>query len=424
MPDTPIAPAAPAAPAPKPAPVQKPAPVERAEPQTTVDTSDMAIGDAIDSIVKASVSEAVKASEETPADQPRGADGKFAPKDGAAKKDVNAQPTAVVPELKLGVVDELESEGEAEPELIVPEGFVAPATTSRALKTAFKLLDADGTELEVPEVTIAFRANGKERTATLDHVVKMAEWGVYNQEREQQWEQRVRRADQVEQTNQQLMAYARQVEQERDQLLTDDNAYLRARARHEALNTPQAQLERARAETVQAQERAQLTQIHAQGAQFFNGELMPAVQTITKALPLVSDEEIGAKLLLISDRYKVQTPYGAVIPPNQYDAIRREMISDVVPWAQSLNDARDHDRQAATKDATTKATQAEAKTRTAQIDAQKAKSLVGRVTRPGGRGGATTTSTRDAAKPAPIRTVEDAEQAAIRETLDAMRHAG
>lgn len=418
-PVAPVTPVAPAAPAPKP----KAEKVERVEPQVTVDTHDQDIGSAIDDIVKSSVAEAVKS--ETEAELPaRDASGKFLPKDGqqpAQQKPLPVQP----PELKQGTIETAVEEAVAmgDDTFELPEGFVAPAKADRQLKTQFKLLDKDGTELEVPEVMIAFKANGKDRSATLDHVVKMAEWGVYNQEREQQWETKLRQADQTQQNYQQLVSYARQLEAEKDALLSDDSAYLRAKARHDALNTPQALAERARMETQQAREQLQVTQIHAQGAQFFNAELVPAINTITKSLPLVSDEEIGAKMLLITERFKVQTSYGGVIPPQQYDAIRQALLTDVVPWAQQLNDAREQDRSAALKESTTKTKQAEQSARTAQIDAQKAKSLVGRVTRPGARGGSQSTSTREQPKPAPIRTVDDAEKAALAATLEAMRHA-
>ena len=56
--------------------------------------------------------------------------------------------------------------------------------------------------------------------------------------------------------------------------------------------------------------------------------------------------------------------------------------------------------------------------KTAQAEAQRAKNLVGRVTKPTGGSGNKPQKEKPAAKP--IVTVEDAEQAAIRETMEAI----
>jgi hypothetical protein len=296
----------------------------------------------------------------------------------------------------------------------LPDGFVAVPKVDRELVMPFKVMDADG-ELEVPDMMIEFKANGKTRKEPLDKVVQLASFGVYNHEREQQVQASKAEVQQTQTQLQQVIDYARQLEQEREALLSNDDLYLAKRAQFDQQNTPEARLQREQ-ERVQTMQRQQAFSQAAQaGEQFYSRSLVPAVEAITKALPTLTAEEIGAKLLLIADRYKVHTPDGSIIDPRAYRLIEQAIVSDVVPWAQQVHDARDSDRRSNAQQTDAEKRALKKAADDAKAETQKARNQGTRPAKPGqGRPGT------NAPTPKPIKTVDDAEQAALADTMAAM----
>ena len=399
-----------------------PAPVQQPEVATAPVTQEGTYGveDAIASITRDAVSQTIAEREPAAETPTRDANGRFvkqgepAAEAGEPAADEGAealpeQPAPAAPPAEVPV-----ETGEPEAPVVLPDGMVAVPTISRELAHPFKVLDAEG-EIEAPDLLIEFTANGKARKEPLDKVVKLASVGVYNHEREQSIQTARTEAQQAQAQLQQVAAYAKQLEQEREALLSNDEQYLTARAQYEQQHTPEARLARAQQELEQQAMRQGFTTAATQGQQFYATELEPAVQTITKALPTVSVDEIGAKLLLVSDRYKVHTPFGTIINPDAYGAIRQAIVNEIVPWAQQLHEARDTERR-------TSATQTQAEQQAlkkaaadAKAEAQKARNLGTKAAKPGaGRPGT------NAPTPKPIKTVDDAEQAALAETMAAM----
>ena len=89
--------------------------------------------------------------------------------------------TATTPDAEEGAEEPAAPD---EDTLALPDGYTAPAVLTDGLATEFTMLDADG-EIEIPNVTVKFKANGKMREERLDQVVKLAQVGVYNVEREE-----------------------------------------------------------------------------------------------------------------------------------------------------------------------------------------------------------------------------------------------
>jgi hypothetical protein len=286
-------------------------------------------------------------------------------------------------------------------EVVLPEGMAAVKKIDRELVAQFKVLDGDG-ELEVPDITLEFEANGKTRREPIDKVVKLAQMGVYNHEREQRLVQTQQDMQQKDTQLQQWEARAREMEQDRERLLSDPDYLVSRLQQYERENTPEARLTREREQVERQRAEIEIQQLTTQGAQFFHSEIVPAVETITTALPYVSAEEIGAKLLLISERYKVQTPHGSYVPPTAYQLISRAVVEDVLPWAQQVNEARDTDRKTATASANKEAADAKAKAKAAQVTAQQKTNLIGRTVKPGTRPnvGSSTSTLKPAAPPA------------------------
>lgn len=372
--------------------------------------------DVFQSIISDVVSEAVKTSDatETPV---RDEKGRFVPKAGTDTE--GTEEAIVVPpgdESTAAVDEPLEAppvEVEEPPKL--PEGMVAVPKIDRDLATSFSVKDKDG-DLEIPDITITFKANGKERIEPLDRVVKMAEWGFYNHEREQQVTRAKQESDAIVQQNTQIIAYAKQLEVERDRLLSSDEAYLTARAKYEQENTPEARLTREREQVEQDRNRMVFDQAANESYRFYEQKLVPAVETIEKALPTVTSEEIGAKLLLIANRFQVHTPFGTVIPPAKHQALTDAIVNEVVPWAQHVHDSRVAEKRASTQQTDAEKLALKEAADKAKTDAQKKTTLLTRTARPAqGRAAAETPP------PKKLVTVEDHEQDALAATLAAMR---
>ena len=378
-----------------------------------VQEGNSSIDDTLSEITQAAIQHTIAESgpsdeAETPVAE-RDEKGRFLAKDKAPTADDAAQ-DAIADALAVPA-DVPDAERPPVEPVVLPEGLVAVPKIDRALATQFTVSDAEGA-LEVPDLMIEFNANGKTRKESLDKVVKLAQFGVYNEERQQQIEATRQESQRVAQQNQQMLTYVKQLEADRIALLSDDTAYLTARAQHDAQQTPEAQMQRLRQENQEQQSRMQFEQAAQTGQQFFASELSPAVEQISQALPTVSPEEIGASLLLVADRFKVHTPFGSIIPPSAYQALRQAMLTDVVPWAQQLHDHREAAEKAKQATTTTEKQALKKAAETAQVDAQKAKNLVGKVGKPAqGR------ATPGAPPPRVIKTVDDAEASALEETL-------
>lgn len=377
--------------------------------------SPFAIDNEIASITQAAVQQTLAESPDAvETDQPRRPDGTFAPKP-------KTDPAPALTDAPVAAPDGTTTAPDETTPLALPEGFVAALPVKgRPLATTFTVRDHDG-ELEVPDVTIEFTANGKARNESLDKVVRLAERGVYNEEREQAVVQQRQEAQAVVQEYQRLAAYTRQLEAERDRVLSSDDAYLEERAKWEAQRTPEAQLERERAERQSMEQRTAYMHAAQVSNEFFTGTVMPAVEKISAVLPTVTQDEIGARLVLLTNHLRVPTPDGdTIIPPRAHDQVRQIVLKEIAPWALQLHEARDASTKAEREAVTQRQREADARTSQAQIDAQKAKNLLGKNARRGPATANTGTATRETEPKKPIKDIDDAMSSALDATMAAM----
>lgn len=404
MPDTTLAPTSAAPDAPSPA------------------TSSEATEDAIQSVLRDTLPPSTDgaASTETPAEayapvqgedgRWRHPDGTFAPAPGEAPA---AAATEAAPATQASAAEE-----PAAP--VLPDGVIMPSAVARPLATEFTLAAPDGTELAVPDVMVTFKANGKDRTEPLDKVVKLAQIGYYNHEREQSIVTAQQETATVRGEAEQLRIYAQQLEQRYLAVLTDDNAYLADREAVLAEQTPERQLARERERIDQERRSLEQSRTAAQAEAFVGGELATAIGTIAQHHDLVSEEEIAAKL---STDLHLFTRNG-VVPPESYEAVRRHVVQAVLPWVREMQAVRTERfaprlRQNADELARVKAAaeKAEADKARAQVEAQKAKRNQARAATPAGRAAA-------GSSPPPAKVIttasdalEDAIGSVLRETL-------
>lgn len=283
-----------------------------------------------------------------------------------------------------------------------PEGVVIPPTITEGLATEFTVMDAEG-PVEVPDIVIEYKANGKVRRDRLDQVVKMAQWAAPAVEKAAKADEAMRQAEE---------AYAVLAEREAalERLLTDDDYYDAVREAYTAETSPERRAERAEREAQELRMQAQLAPIAEKGKQFFERELEPALDMIVQALPAVTREELDQRVEVLLRMHAVEGPNGApIVPPEKYDVIRRAMVDDIAVWAQVLN-AR---RQPPAAKPSPEAQKAKAELERARIDAQKAKRAVGRAVRPV----ATGVSKPSKPKSAAPATVDEAVESALSDIL-------
>ena len=315
--------------------------------------------------------------------------------DAASDEDVSVSPA------------ENTEEGASSDDAVLPEGYVAVPTLSEGLATEFALYDEDG-EVEVPSLMVEYKANGKVRKDRLDQVVKLAQWGVYNEERD-------RKAQVVEQEYRQSLDALQQMEAaivereaQMERLLHDDEFLEAVREAYLNENSPEKRVQRAEQETQNLRVQHQMQDITRNGEQFYEQEIMPAVQMITDALPNISVEDIESRLTMVMQAHAEIGPNGQpYVPPSRYDAIRQYIVEDLAVWAQMVNVKRSKPDPSATQRA---ALQSELDK--ARIEAQKAKNLLGKATKPTG-----TVGKMNAPKSAPLSTVDDAVDSALRSAL-------
>lgn len=315
--------------------------------------------------------------------------------DAASDEDVSVSPA------------ENTEESASSDDAVLPEGYVAVPTLSEGLATEFALYDENG-EVEVPSLMVEYKANGKVRKDRLDQVVKLAQWGVYNEERD-------RKAQVVEQEYQQSLSALEQMEAavaereaQMERLLHDDEFLEAVREAYLNENSPEKRVQRAEQETQNLRVQHQMQDITRNGEKFYAQEIMPAVQMITDALPNISVEDIESRLTMVMQAHAEIGPNGQpYVPPSRYDAIRQYIVEDLAVWAQMVNVRRSKPDPSATQRA---ALQSELDK--ARIEAQKAKNLLGKATKPTG-----TVGKMNAPKSAPISTVDDAVDSALRSAL-------
>ena len=303
-----------------------------------------------------------------------------------------------------------EAEPDAAPDL--PEGYVAVPVVEDQLATEFTLRDAEG-EVEIPALIVEYKANGKVRKDRLDQVVKLAQFGVYNEAREQQYKQVEQQAEALQTEREEYAQLLAEREAQLERLLQDEDFFLSVRDAYQAENSPEKRAERAEREVERVRVEAQMTQIQQHGQQFYQAEVKPALDLIAQTLPSVTPEELEERMAYAMQLHAQVGPNGQpYLPASQFDAARQYIVNDLAIWAQMTHARRS---ETATPPQVVEAQQAAVK---AQVEAQKAKRALGQATKPVGRAATPDKGKPKAAKP---KTLDDALDSAMDEILSSYR---
>jgi hypothetical protein len=296
-------------------------------------------------------------------------------------------------------------------EAALPEGYVAVPVVEDKLATEFVLKDAEG-EVEIPALIVEYKANGKVRQDRLDQVVKLAQFGVYNEAREQQYKQVEQEVQSIQQEREQLAQLVEEREAQLERILSDEDFFLSVRDAYQAENSPERRAERAEREIENIKIQSQVSEISRHGQVFYESEVKPAIELITNALPSVTPEELEERMAYAMQLHAQVGPNGQpYLPASQFESARQYIVNDLALWAQMMHARRSEPVTSPALE------QARAATAKAQIESQKAKRVVGQATKPVGRASGTSAKPK-AAKPA---TIDDALDSAMSEILASIR---
>lgn len=239
------------------------------------------------------------------------------------------------------------------------EAEVAPL--SRAPETPFSVADAQG-ELELPELFVSFKANGKDyERVPFDKVVRFAQMGVYNSEKEAKFRDADLTMGQLERRATQAETRTLELERFYERLLADPDYYDNARQLYAEQNTPEQRISRAeeRTKAMQAQfelEREELRRAARHDAQaqelqhkynreredqqiatFVQRELAPTMERLITSHPLVSDREVLGQYTLLTAPLMV----GGRVPPERLTEIKAIVDHDLTNWVIALGADRE-----------------------------------------------------------------------------------
>ena len=236
-----------------------------------------------------------------------------------------------------------------------PEG--EPAKEPLAQFAAYQ----NGEEVEVPEgLVLKFTAAGKEREVSLDHAVKLAQVGFYNEEREQRIRAEKEHVTAVaaqlqaaQQMYQEIEERAQALNDWYEELLRDPENYYAAKEKYDEANTPEARLQRTEEELAAYQAGTHPALQHTQGpaqATPNDGGATQFVATLAQRMEAIAVQHPSVPFEDIYGRFSYLTApllESGRIPPERFTDVAMLVMNELVPWVQSRHEAAQATKQQA-----------------------------------------------------------------------------
>lgn len=228
----------------------------------------------------------------------------------------------------------------------------------RQLQAQFQVFEGND-ELEIPDLTLKFNANGEEREIPLDAVVKLAQRGFYNEERAAEMRAFRDEKPQYDAAIQSLQDENRMLVEGWRRALSGDDEYLEnERLSFQQAQSPEARAERAEYELARLQGSTQEGQAEREAARFLQQSLVPRLEHIEQSASEVSFEEVVGRFNLITAPLMVR----GQIPPNKFHEVERLVEHELRPWVEAQHEKRSGaKKQATVASARATATAAQAK---------------------------------------------------------------
>lgn len=312
--------------------------------------------------------------------QPRDTSGRFTKVEKDAPVEEATEETPATPTTEAAV----ETPAEPEPEPVVETASAIPKMTRDPIipvKVKIGEQDFEG----IPDLTVTWTGpGGKVRTEPLDKLTRLASDGIHQEQREQRYRSVEQEAVQAKAKAEELDAALRQADAYIDAILADEGRYLAEKDTWDRRNTPEARAQQLQQELEQERNSREMDRIAQQGQRYFDTTLTPALDTIAKALPMVTPEELAARMSLEVSRLQGRRGY---VLPEQYEDVNRFLVEELAPWAKQLNESRAERFQPKTEAKTEPKAPPPAATPATdpKVEAQKQKNQVAKQTKPVGK---------------------------------------
>lgn len=234
-------------------------------------------------------------------------------------------------------VEEAVADGEPGEKEVEPEGEAEPKEEPKKEESKaydFKVFDKEG-ELEVPEdLTFTFTANGKVReNVPLPNILKLAQMGYYNHEREQEVKQKESAAEAAVQERDQLQATLADALTRIRRMLTEPDYYDSFRDAFNEYNTPDQRAARAEQEAQRAREMLAQQQEVMTVAQAIQSHFIPAAESLLRENPLVSDTELHGRFSILVAPLLVN----GRLPAERIPYVMNLLQNDLATWVRAVN---------------------------------------------------------------------------------------
>lgn len=316
--------------------------------------------------------------------------------------EVEPEAEAEPEEVEADEETEAESEDDAEAESESEEAD-EPETAPEKPKplTPFEVRDAEGKEVEAPEIRLTFKAGRKmQEDVPLDQVVRWAQSGFYAEQAVAERDAVKQELPKVQNRLDEIMVALEDQKALNAKLLEDEDFFLRARDQYAQVNTPEHRAARAEQRAQSLEQEKQAARLSNEAATFLTREINPKFAELMEEYPSVSEAELFGRL-------SIETSHllrNGVIPRDKWPEVTRLLDTSIAQYAEAQHARRDGDRVKSQKRATQQVTKA-------KEEATKAKKVIAKALTPAPRnaGGGKT--------PKPIKTVDDAVSSVMDDVL-------
>lgn len=209
----------------------------------------------------------------------------------------------------------------------------------------FKVYDKEG-QLDIPpDITVTYDANGRTReNVPLDRVVRLAQMGEYNAEREQQVAQFKEREPQLVNDIRQRDSQLQQWDAWFEQILSDENFRQRAVENYATENTAEIKLQRAQDELRQRDTRERENAEAQDAAAFVQTQVTPRVTQLMEQNTLVPFEEVMGRFNMIIAPYMVR----GRVAYQHLPTVKHLVDTELSHWVHQQQSQRDLDKKRVT----------------------------------------------------------------------------
>lgn len=313
--------------------------------------------------------------------------------------EVEPEAEAEPEEVEADEETEAEPEGDAEAEPEAEEAGAAPEKPKPL--TPFEVRDAEGKEVEAPEIRLTFKAGRKmQEDVPLDQVVRWAQSGFYAEQAVAERDAVKQELPKVQSRLDEIMVALEDQKALNAKLLEDEDFFLRARDQYAQVNTPEHRAARAEQRVQAMEQEKQASRLSAEAATFTTQRVIPKLSELVEEYPSVSEAELFGRL-------SIETSHllrNGVIPREKWAEVTRILETSVAQYAEAQHARRDGDRVKTQKRATQQVVKA-------KEEATKAKKVIAKALTPAPR------SSGNGKAPKPIKTVDDAVSSVMDDVL-------